>query len=321
MTSSSSISGRRLARGRRAPRVRPAGARAAPRRCSPGSRRRAARAPRGSAARSSRCGPWPLKPRSRSLFPRAVELFHEDVSVRGASSAGDTRRRGSPSSPSSAARAMKGSAPRLDRGRPVRHQGGSMARQLAVPRRRASRGPRPPGAHAQAAARCAARAPAHRRVGVRDARRPQRRDELVHVRAPQRRSALHELQAVRQEDAHKRTAGDVEQPLHSARRRPYMRFGSPGVKPTLSSCRPSGASVVTSTRTTRLTEAHQLAFVRRARGSAPGVAEVERVEQVRLAGAVAALDEGHAGAELDVGGPRSCGSCASRGARSDGRAA
>ncbi len=46
-------------------------------------------------------------------------------------------------------------------------------------------------------------------------------------------------------------------------------------------------------------EAHDLALVRRPARTA-GAAEVQRLEEVRLAGAVAPVHDGQAGAELDV---------------------
>ena len=49
----------------------------------------------------------------------------------------------------------------------------------------------------------------------------------------------------------------------------------------------------------RLAEAHDLALVARA-ARAAGAAEVQRLEEVRLAGAVAAVDDGQPGAEGDV---------------------
>ena len=52
------------------------------------------------------------------------------------------------------------------------------------------------------------------------ARRPQRRDDLVEVRAAQRRRALHQLEPVGQEDAHERPRRRRGRRARAARRRP-----------------------------------------------------------------------------------------------------
>ena len=74
-----------------------------------------------------------------------------------------------------------------------------------------------------------------------------------------------------------------------------MRFVAPlarrsAPKPTVSSWSWPLVRDLTTTRVAVGAEAHQLALVARARRAA-GAAEVERLEQVRLAGAVGAVDD------------------------------
>ena len=137
------------------------------------------------------------------------------------------------------------------------------------------------------------------RAARRRARRPQRGDEGVEVRAAQRGRALHELEAVGQEDAHKRAHRRVEQAL-DRRAVDLQALGLPR--------READAQLVLAVavapadlhaRGARV-EAHDLALVRRP-ARAPGAAEVQGLEEVRLARAVRAVDDRQPLAERDVG--------------------
>ena len=79
-----------------------------------------------------------------------------------------------------------------------------------------------------------------------------------------------------------------------------MRLGCPGSKPTASSCGPSSSERAHDNARRAGAEANHLTLVRRAARTA-GAAEVQRLEQVRLAGAVGPGDHGQALAELDLG--------------------
>ena len=284
----------------RSPRARPAAARAGPAAAGPASRRRAARGPRDVSARSSRCGPCPVKPRSRSPGVALGRARPPARRHRRLSSAAGSATAGSPSSPSSSARAEKCSATASIAARAVGHQRDPVARQLAVPRgSEAVATPRRRGSARRA--RCAAPAPAHTRGGSATRAGHSAGDELVHVRPPQRGRALHQLQPVGQEDAHERPARRRRAAARRARRRPSSasarrarsrrsaRAGRPAPRSS-----PRRATTCSPKRTS------SRSFVVRA--GAAGAAEVERVEQVRLAGAVAAGDDRHARAQLDVGG-------------------
>ena len=155
------------------------------------------------AASSSRCGPWPVKPRSRSESSRSASsaasarpssaLRARAVAQRRARRRGRARRR----RPRSASRRQVHGA------RAVVAQRDAVAGELEVPGRRASRGRRGRrGSRASSALRWASACGV--RAAGRGARRPERGDELVEVRAAQRRRALDELEAVGQEDANER---------------------------------------------------------------------------------------------------------------------
>ena len=163
---------------------------------------------------------------------------------------------------------------------------GTLAREAAPERMRASRALR-------WASACAIGAAVAARGG------PERGDDLIEMGASDARRALEQLEAVGHEDAEQRAVLDVEQSL-DRRAVGAQALGWPGWKPTLSSCgRPSSSSSTRHAGGVGV-EAHELALVARPR-RASGAAEVDRLEQVRLAGAVGAVDDGQTLTEGDLG--------------------
>ena len=131
---------------------------------------------------------------------------------------------------------------------------------------------------------------------------PQRPDHLVQMRAAQRRRALDELEPIREEDADQGPVRCIEQALG---RCPVdlEPLGLPrleadaelvlavAIAPVdLDTHRAPGARV----------EAQQLALVG-GPARAPGAAEVQRLEEVRLAGAVGPVHDGEPLAQPDLG--------------------
>ena len=241
---------------------------------------------RAAATRSSRCGPWPVKPRSRS------------PSTRSASSAASSSRVG------------------RSRARPVAQLGVAVEAELlrASAAKRAGRQRRPPrrgrrisatpwrgelarprlasdsrdaraGADRAPAARCAARAPARRRGAWRA--RAGHSAATTWSRCA-RRSAGAPLTSSRRSGRKTLTSGravDVEQALDRRAVDPQaLRLAGLRSRPRARARRPS-ASASTSTRpraAPKRTTSRSL-VVRHERA---GAAEVQRLEQVRLAGAV-----------------------------------
>ena len=138
------------------------------------------------------------------------------------------------------------------------------------------------------------------------ARGPQRGDDLVEVRAAQRRRAGHELEPVGQEDGDERPARDVGEPLdrravHAQPLRLARLEADAQLVPL------AGVLAAELQPRQRRAEAHALALVRGpARAARAG--EVDRLQQVRLAGAVAAGDHRQARARAARPPPRRCGS-------------
>src|SRR5262249_49552048 len=128
--------------------------------------------------------------------------------------------------------------------------------------------------------------------------RPQRRDELIHVRPAQRRRALDQLEPVRDEDAHERALHDIRQALDGGAVNsdpfglPWSEADRQLVRTVLSACIDDNTSRA-------LPEAHDLALVGRPARTA-GAAEVQRFDQVRLAGAVWTRDNRQSDAELGL---------------------
>ena len=228
-----------------------------------------------------------------------------------ASAAGSAARPRSPR-PSASAIAVKRGGEQVDRGGAIVAQRDAVAGELGVPRRqRARASARPLRTRASSALRwasaCAVRA-ARRRAA-----RPHRGDDLVDVRAAQRRRPLDELEAVGQEHADRAAATATSMRstrdavgLHALRlagRRSRRSARAP--RPRRRAGRPRRGRRAASKRTTS-----RSLDVRHER---PGAAEVQRLEEVRLAGAVAAVHDGEAVAERDVRGARSCGSRAASG--------
>jgi hypothetical protein len=176
----------------------------------------------------------------------------------------------------------------LDGLRPVTHQCDAMARQLRVPRRqRATAGTPRPDARDQRVAlaeRRGVRPPCPRAPG------PERRDDLVEVGTAQRRGTEHELEPVRQEHRDQRPRGGVGQPLHGR---------AVDAQPLRLAGLEADADLVAATVVLRLehqprerrAEADDLALVGGAAGAARA-GEVDPLEQVGLAGAVAPGDDG-----------------------------
>ncbi len=128
---------------------------------------------------------------------------------------------------------------------------------------------------------------------------PEPGDDLVEMRATNARGTLEQLQAVGHEHAQQRAVLDIEQPL-DGRAVGAHALGLPRLEADAQlvllravaepHAHPSGV----------LPEAHQLALVARAR-RAPGAAEVDRLEQVRLTGAVRSVHDGQPVAQGGLG--------------------
>ena len=181
--------------------------------------------------------------------------------------------------------ARAAAARRSRRGRPSARRRGAPAPRPRPAARRARRGRR----GSRPAARCAARAPPHTRGASRRGRataRP-RPGRGARGAAPARRARARGGRAGRRTRAAGRprpTSFSTAAP--SAR----SRFGSPGLKPTRHLVAPERVLAHELEPRQLGAEAHDLALVRRP-ARAPGAGEVERLEQVRLAGAVAARDD------------------------------
>ena len=98
------------------------------------------------------------------------------------------------------------------------------------------------------------------------------------------------------------TSGRDSRPGGASRSAPSRRrcFGSPGSKPTSSRCSPSSTREVERHPRDRRAAANQLALVGGAR-RARGAAEVDRLEEIGLAGPVGPADHGQAGRQRDLG--------------------
>ena len=279
---------RRRAR-RRAPRARPAAARAGRAAAGPATRTSAARGRRAAATSSSRCGPWPVKPRSRSPSVRSASSATSSSASAARRARAVARAPRSPSSPSAVGVAARTGRPAARRASArSRISASAVARQLGVPGRAASRGSARP-----------ARIGRDQRVALRErrrvlaprpgARRPQRGDDLVEVRAAQRRRTQHSSSRSGRNTA---TSGRAAESVSRSTGAPSTRrrFASPGWNPTVIVWPPVRVAARSSSRRVRLvpnrTTSRSFAGPARARRAG----EVQRLQQVRLAGAVAAGD-------------------------------
>ena len=249
------------------------------------------------------------------------QLGGQPVGVGRAASAAGSASSAPPVEPELRRRARRSAAQPLDgarRGRPSARRRGGRARR---PRRQRARAPARP-----------ARIAREQRVALRE-RRARRRGaspaRAGHSAATTwsrcaRRSAgapLHQLEPVGQEDADQRPRGR----RRSAARRARRRRAAASARRARSRPRCVRAVVAprasSSSRVSAGAEAHDLALVRRP-ARAAGAAEVERLEQVRLAGAVAARETTvRPGAEPHLRRARRSGSRAGAGARPARRAA
>ena len=141
-----------------------------------------------------------------------------------------------------------------------------------------------------------------RRTSARE--RPDRGDELVEVRAAVGGRPLDELEPVGLKDAYEWPDGHVEQALdgRTVGRHALLRALAVGACAVADRelVRFCAVEQMNGHARGRSAEAHQLALVARAR-RARGAAEVEGLEEVRLAGAVGAVNDGQAGAETRLG--------------------
>ena len=266
------------------------------RRCSPCDPYARSSRPARRNATSSRCGPWPLKPRSRSDVHALGELRGELGGVRGLRTR-PVAQLGALAQAQRLRERREARCQQIDDRCAIVAQRDPVTGELGVPRaQRVAR-------RAAAADRRQQRVALGQRAAVGASRRaaggPARSDDLVDVRAAQRRRALDELQAVGHEDADERAHLDVDealdedavglQALRLARAeadRQLVRAALAVAQVDLDAC---GGGV----------EADDLALVGGA-ARAAGAAEVQRLEQVRLAGAVAPVHHRQARPEVDV---------------------
>src|SRR5215207_436110 len=118
------------------------------------------------------------------------------------------------------------------------------------------------------------------------------------MRAAQRRRALDQLQAVGQEHADERARRMLRQRLdRDAVDTNVLRL--PGLESDTQLVQPARTLDLDLNPSSLPAEAHDLALVARATRP-PGAAEVQRLEEVGLARAVAPMDHGDAGAEGHV---------------------
>ena len=193
---------------------------------------------RARATRSSRCGPWPVKPRSRSQSSRSASSAASSVGVarpRARAVARAPARRRARARRSSAA---NGSATPSTARAAVGHQRDPVPRELRVPaRERAPRRRRPHRIRAISALRCASACAYARRVATRAGH-----SAATNWSRCARRTAGAPLISSSRSGRKTLTSGrsvDVEQPLDRAPRRRASASARPGAKPTDSSCGPS----------------------------------------------------------------------------------
>jgi hypothetical protein len=169
-------------------------------------------------------------------------------------------------------------------------------RELGIPRHERIAA-RVPGSHA-AEERVALRQRLRVPPAGRRPRRPHRGDDLVEVRATQRWRALDELEAVGQEHTDQRARRVLAQRVGRHAVHPDA-LGLPRLKADAQVMHAVATLDLDLNASCALVEANDLALVARA-ARPPRAAEVERLQQVRLAGAVAPVDDRQAGAERDV---------------------
>ncbi len=124
------------------------------------------------------------------------------------------------------------------------------------------------------------------------AQRPERRHDLIQMGTANAGRTLEQLQAIGHEHAQQRTLLDVEQALDG---RPVgaHALGLPRLEPNAQLVGVLAIAQLHAHARGTLPEAHQLALVAGAR-RASGAAEVQRLQQVGLAGAVRSVHDGQA---------------------------
>ena len=270
----------------------------------------AARRPPCDRRRSSRWGPWAVKPRSRSAARRSRQLGRRAPRRRRPPSAGG--------SPASACLGQPELAPRVPRtaapaGRPPRARA-AISCDAVARRARAShdvervrRRPRRPGCGPSSALRCASA----REYAVRASARAGQTAATSCRGGPARLAGAPFTSSSRSGrntlDAAAAPALPTGCPQAAPSTRSDLRRRPARSPPRAGGRRRRRRSVATVTRATACPAAHQLAVVGGPRRAARA-AEVQRLQEVRLAGAVGAGDHRQAGPELDLRAPRSCGS-------------